>query len=210
MSTTVRALPPVEEAPIPSLGVHDILFVFFKHKRTILICTALGLVAAIAAFFLSPPLYQSMAKLLVRYVVERSAVDAMDTNSNTGPNRSNLAIASEVEILTSRDLAAQVAEAIGPKRFLKDVNEANGDSANAAASKIISKGLHVEASKESNILIVSYQSRDPELTTLVLRELVNRYFVKHLEVHRSAGAFNFVTEQTDQVRTRLNQTEDAL
>src|SRR5262249_55763709 len=52
--------------------------------------------------------------------------------------------------------------------------------------------------------------RDPELTTLVLRELVNRYFVKHLEVHRSAGAFDFVTEQTDQVRTRLNQTEDAL
>jgi len=190
--------------------VHDILFVFFKHKRTILICTALGLVAAAAAFFLSPPVYQSMAKLLVRYVVERSAVDAVDTNSNAGPNRSNLAIASEVEILTSRDLAAQVAEAIGPKRFIKDVNEVNGDSESDAAAKLIAKGLHVEASKEGNILLVSYQSRDPELATLVLRELVNRYFVKHLEVHRSAGAFDFVTEQTDQVRTRLTQTEDAL
>src|SRR5205814_8550226 len=31
-----------------------------------------------------------------------------------------------------------------------------------------------------------------------------------LEVHRSAGAFDFVTQQTDQVRARLNQTEDAL
>jgi Mrp family chromosome partitioning ATPase len=43
-----------------------------------------------------------------------------------------------------------------------------------------------------------------------LQELLSRYFVKHLEVHRSAGAFDFVTQQTDQVRARLNQTEDAL
>src|SRR4029077_15877433 len=49
-----------------------------------------------------------------------------------------------------------------------------------------------------------------EVATLVLNELVNRYFTKHLEVHRSAGAFDFVSQQTDQVRSRLNQTEDAL
>lgn len=123
MSTNVRTLPPIEEVPTPSLGVHDILFVFFKHKRTILICTALGLVAAAAVFFFYPPLYQSQAKLLVRYVVERSAVDAVDTNSNPGGSRSNQVIASEVEILTSLDLTSQVAEAIGPKRFLPDAKE---------------------------------------------------------------------------------------
>ena len=39
---------------------------------------------------------------------------------------------------------------------------------------------------------------------------MNRYFTKHLEVHRSAGAFDFVSQQSDQVRSRLNQTEDAL
>jgi len=43
-----------------------------------------------------------------------------------------------------------------------------------------------------------------------LQELLGRYFVKHLEVHRSAGAFDFVTQQTDQVRTRLSQTDSAL
>src|SRR6202035_4732335 len=61
-----------------------------------------------------------------------------------------------------------------------------------------------------NIIFASYKNRNPELATLVLSELVNRYFNKHLEVHRSAGAFDFVTQQTDQVRARLNQTEDAL
>ncbi len=74
----------------------------------------------------------------------------------------------------------------------------------------ISSGLKVLSSKGSNIILVSYKNRDPQIATLVLQELLSRYFVKHLEVHRSAGAFDFVTQQTDQVRARLNQTEDAL
>lgn len=209
MSPTVRTLPPTQESqesPTPSLGVHDILFVFFKHKRTILICTALGLVAAAVAFFFYPPLYRSQAKLLVRYLVERSAVDAVDTKSDAAGNRSNLAIASEVEILTSWDLAVQVAEAVGPKRILPDAGEA---ASSVAAAATISAGLRVDA-LTGNILLVSFQSREPQLAGLILHELVSRYFVKHLDVHRSAGAFDFVTQQTDQVRTRLHQTEDAL
>src|SRR4030095_15597482 len=55
-----------------------------------------------------------------------------------------------------------------------------------------------------------YQNRNPEVATLVLNELVTRYFAKHLQVHRSAGAFDFVSQQADQIRARLNQTEDAL
>ena len=66
------------------------------------------------------------------------------------------------------------------------------------------------STKGSNIIFVSYKNRDPQIAPLVLQELLSRYFIKHLEVHRSAGAFDFVTQQTDQVRARLNQTEDAL
>jgi succinoglycan biosynthesis transport protein ExoP len=66
------------------------------------------------------------------------------------------------------------------------------------------------AQPQSNIIHVIYKNRHPELATAVLNELVNRYFIKHLEVHRSAGAFDFVSQQTDAIRARLNQTEDAL
>ena len=79
-----------------------------------------------------------------------------------------------------------------------------------AAAATVSKALKVTARPGSSIIYVAYQNRDPELATLVLNELLNRYFIKHLEVHRSAGAFDFVSQQTDQVRARLNQTEDAL
>ena len=52
--------------------------------------------------------------------------------------------------------------------------------------------------------------QDPQLAVQVLDELVNLYFVRHLELHRSADAFNFVAQQSDQVRARLNQTEEEL
>src|SRR5205823_6971392 len=107
----------------------------------------------------------------------------------------------------SWDLAVQTAEAVGVKRLLPHVS---GTPTKEDAASTIASGLSLTTHKGSNIIFAAYKNRDPELATLVLSELVTRYFNKHLEVHRSAGAFDFVTQQTDQVRARLNQTEDAL
>jgi uncharacterized protein involved in exopolysaccharide biosynthesis/Mrp family chromosome partitioning ATPase len=191
-----------------SLNRHDILFALFKHKRKIVVCAVAGLVVATAVFFFYPPVYASEAKLLVRYVVERSAVDPIDsTRSSAGLGQApENVLGSEAEILTSWDLAVQTAEAIGPKRLLPSERAPTKEE----AAKTITTGLDVSIHKGSNIIFVSYKNKNPQLTTVVLNELVNRYFNKHLEVHRSTGAFDFVTQQTDQVRTRLNQTEDAL
>jgi len=192
-----------------NLNRNDILFALFKHKKKIIVCSVAGLVAAVGVYLLYPPVYESQAKLLVRYLVERSSVDAIDNPGSAGgvTRTAENVLGSEVEILTSWDLAVQVADAIGPKRLLPHTTVA---PTKEAAARTITTGLEVSIQKGSNIIFVSYKNRDSELTTLVLSELVNRYFNKHLEVHRSAGAFDFVTQQTDQVRARLNQTEDAL
>jgi uncharacterized protein involved in exopolysaccharide biosynthesis/Mrp family chromosome partitioning ATPase len=191
------------------LKLSDILFALFKRKRTIMICAAVGIIAAAAFYFFYPPVYESQAKLLVRYVLERSAVDPIEAEkaASASSNYTDRVIDAEIEILTSWDLAVQVAQAIGPKRLLPRSGKAATETEAASA---ISLGLKVIANKGSNIIFVSYKNHDPAMATLVLEELLSRYFVKHLEVHRSAGAFDFVTQQTDQVRTRLNQTEDAL
>src|SRR5215467_7984463 len=117
------------------IGANDFLFALFRRKWTIVFCTLLGLGAAAAYYFLFPPTYQSNAKLLVRYVLERSGVDSIDntakpnqSSSGTGKTTDSI-IDAEVQILTSWDLAVQVAEAIGPKRL--------GASSNAAAASSI-------------------------------------------------------------------------
>src|SRR6266513_1397736 len=208
------------------INLNDIFFALFKRKRTIMGCAAVGIIAAAAVYFLYPPSYESQAKLMVRYVLERRGVDPIDGANSAAANDTDKVIGAEIEILTSWDLAVQVAQAVGPQRLLPPARDlfsrlvqaiglnrllprsgasaTEGDAAGSVASglKVINKG--------SNIILISYNNRNPEIETLLLQELLRRYLVKHLEVHRSVGAFDFVAQQTDQVRARLNQTEDAL
>lgn len=212
-----------------AVKLSDILFALFKRKRTIIVCAAVGIIAAAALYFLFPPSYESQAKLLVRYVTERSAVDPIEAEKAAAAsnNEADRVIGAEIEILTSWDLAVQVAQALGPQRLLPPPQDLfsrlvraiglqqwlppSGASATEAnAARGIASGLKAISNKGSNIILISYKNRNPEVATLVLQELLSRYFVKHLEVHRSADAFDFVSQQTDQVRARLNQTEDAL
>lgn len=205
--TLPRPRDPHPEVPHHAgLSRGDVLSALFKHKKKIVLCAILGLAAAAAVYFFYPPVYESQAKLLVRYVIERSGVDPIDSSRTMGQGAEHF-LGSEVEILTSWDLAVQAAEAIGVKRLVP--NSPTPDSKEAAAAAITA-GLEVTVNGGSNIIFVSYRNRDPQLATVVLNELVARYFVKHLEVHRSLGAFDFVTQQTDQVRARLAQTEESL
>jgi uncharacterized protein involved in exopolysaccharide biosynthesis/Mrp family chromosome partitioning ATPase len=217
------------EAQPSGVKLGDILFALFKRKRTISICAAAGIIAAAAVYFVYPPSYESEAKLLVRYVTERSAIDPVEAEKAAAAsnNEADRVIGAEIEILTSWDLAMQVAQALGPQRLLplpqdplsraaralgleRFLVPSGASATEATAARSIASGLTVASNKGSNIILVSYKNRNPEVATLVLQELLSRYFVKHLEVHRSADAFDFVAQQTDQVRARLNQTEDAL
>jgi len=191
-----------------NLDLNDILFVLFMHKWKVLACALIGIAASLIYLFQESG-QEFQAKLLVRYVMERSAIDSVDPEvkavnaSAYGEN----AIKSELEILTSTDLAEQVAQAVGINRLLPH-NPANGNASDAA--RHIASRLKVNALRGSNVILVSYKDRDPELAKRVLEELVSRYFDKHLQVHRSLGAFAFVSQQTDEVRKQLHQTEEEL
>jgi uncharacterized protein involved in exopolysaccharide biosynthesis len=208
MSTELALQTLEQDAPPSSLNLSDMLFILFRHKWKIIFCATAGIFAATAAYFFVPPLYESQAKLLVRYVVEKSSIDPLDSSSAVpGGSQGAILINSEVEILNSRDLIEEVVDTIGIKRLLRGPG---GKDPKDEAVRGILADLRVTAIKESNIISVSYKNRDPELAVRVLQELVRLYFEKHLEVHRSTGAFDFVRQEADQLRERLNQTEKAL
>src|SRR2546429_9284344 len=94
------------------LNLSAILFALFKRKRTIVLCAVVGIIAAAAFYFFYPPVYESQAKLLVRYVLERSAIDPVEAEKagSASSNEGGRVIGAEMEILTSWDLAMQVAQ----------------------------------------------------------------------------------------------------
>jgi uncharacterized protein involved in exopolysaccharide biosynthesis len=194
-------------APQGGLGLHDILFMLFRHQWKILSLTFAGLLAAGTFYFVLPLAYESEAKLLVRYVMERSAVDGLESQIKTPTPENHTLINSEVEILTSTDLIRQVAEAIGVSRFAPGpVSEATIQKAVEA----INRDLEVSVVKDTNIISVAFRSGDPTLPMPVVQELVKRYFDKHLAVHRSTGAFDFVRKETADLKQQLTETESEL
>jgi polysaccharide biosynthesis transport protein len=198
-----------EFEPEPShsgLKLNDVLYMLVRHKWKILLCTTFGFIAAAAAYLFVPRVYESDAKLFVRYVVDKSAIDGIDSQLKTLNPQTDTVINSEVEILTSSDLARQVAEAADVNPLLPADAKASLDK----ATQTIRQGLEVSIVKGTNIVAIAYRSTNPKLPALVLGELVKRYFDKHLEVHRSGGAFEFVTKETEELRAALSQTESEL
>jgi succinoglycan biosynthesis transport protein ExoP len=194
-----------EQLDPAGIGLHDILFILVRHKWKILFLAVTGLLFAIAFYLLAPPLYESEAKLLVRYVVEHSVVDGVDSQAKAATPENMTLINSEVEILTSSDLIREVAESVG---FAKLGLGSSADMASAV--ELIQHGLEVSIVKESNIICVTFRSGDRNLPRPIIQELVKRYFDKHLEVHRSTGAFDFVAKETAQLKKELAETEAEL
>jgi polysaccharide biosynthesis transport protein len=191
------------------LKFHDVLFVLFKHKWKILFHSCLGFAAAAALIYraISSPDYETQATLLVRYVLERSAVDPYESKLDASGTRGMSVMDAEIEIIKSADLAHLVAGKIGPARLLP---HATTPPTQADAALVIIRNLRVMAARGSDVIHLSYRNPDPELAVIVLSELIDNYFAKHLEIHRSTGAFESVARQTDQARSRLSQTENEL
>ncbi|WP_193210586.1 GumC family protein [Luteolibacter marinus] len=192
----------------PSIGVQDVLFVLFKHKWLILICSALGFAAAAAVFVTRKPLYQSNGKILVNYVLQRGGVDARENEIETGGRSGDQVINTELEILRSGDLAEDVAKAVGLDRL---VPKGRGPANLADAASVVLGGLEVApVSRGSNVVLITYRNPDPQLARDVLQQVMMLYPNKHLEIHRSVGAFESVARQTENARDRLEKTEKEL
>src|SRR4051794_12506694 len=106
-----------EPHPEPAgIKLDDIIFLVRLHKWKLILGVLLGLVAAAVVYFTYIPEYESEAKLLVRYVVDKSAVDPGDAQQRPGGAYGDTLLAAEIEILTSWDLIQQVAdEAVADK-----------------------------------------------------------------------------------------------
>jgi len=194
-----------------TMELSDIYYTLFRHKWKILICSLAGLGAAFAFKQFSPPPYQSDAKLFIRYVVtEKEDVGPAKEGAitRTPDMRGETIMNSEAETLTSLDLAEAAAKQIGPEKILAKMG---GGASLGQAAGVIRGGLFVDVGKRSSVMDVSYIHPDPEAAPLVLRGVIDAYLKKHVEIHRSPGLVgDFLTQETDQLRAKLAQTEEEL
>jgi uncharacterized protein involved in exopolysaccharide biosynthesis/Mrp family chromosome partitioning ATPase len=211
-----RLAEPRFKASIPAanttatLGVDDVLFTLFRHKKKIIAFALLGLAAAAAVNLRpKPDSYTASAKLFIRYVVMEGKGGPADGTITKSPDRSGETILSnELEILRSLDLATKVAQTIGPAKVLEKLE---GGDLLSKASMAISERLLVNTAPWSSVVNIAFKHPDPEITAQVVRIVVEQYLKTHVEIHRSSGMVGeFLAQETDQLRSRLAQTEEEL
>ena len=157
---------------------------------------------------IKPPQYQSEAKLLIRYVVDKTLGPADNDVSVRSPERGDTIIDTEMQILTSLDLAQQVVQDVGASNILAKAG--GGDDTNAAAGLVI-KSLTIDPLSKGSVIHVDFQNPDADVAQSVLREIIRNYYKKHAQMHQAAGVFgDFLTAETKRLRTELDDTEKQL
>jgi len=197
---------PTSDRP-PALTLGDLYYILFRQKWKIITCSVLGVVAAGALYALRQPVYESEAKLLIRYVLDSKSLSPTTTDSQIrSPDEGGSSIVNtEVEILRSFDLAEQVVDTVGVDRILTN---SQVDRNRDAAAAVVSKNLLVEVPSKSSVIRVVFQNQNPEVVQPVLRDLIEKYLKKHVDIHQAVGVFDgFLTRQTEELRTQLAHTE---
>ena len=192
------------------INLDAIYFMLFRQKWIIIGFSLAGLLVALMIYALKPPLYNSEAELLIRYV-EDSRLPQQPGNASQikvpdlrGDNIMN----SEVQILTSLDLAKDVANAIGVEKIQAKV----GGGTNAlSAAGLIKKNIEVEPVRHSDVIQVGFRHPDKAVVQPVLTQLIASYLKRHAEIHRDLGVSDdFLIQRTVALSNQLAQTEEQL
>jgi polysaccharide biosynthesis transport protein len=119
--------------PTSGIRMTDVLFALYRHRWLILFLGMLGTAAAAFLYLTERPVYESTAKIFVRYVIENTSADPLAAERRVSPDsRGEGVLGTEVQILTSWDLAGRVASRMtgaNPNRefTVEDDAEASGE-----------------------------------------------------------------------------------
>lgn len=200
------------EATGSGIGLGDVYYILFRRKWLIILGLVLGAVAAAGVWKLNQPLYQSEAKLLVKYVVESRAPVGMggEAQVRSGDAMGVNVINSEVEILKSLDVAAEVVSLLTAAKVSLYTDGTNTVSPGVAAASI-SANLDVDVPNRGSIISLRFRHSDPAMAQRILEQIIETYLKKHQEIHRASGWLDEVfIQQQDQLRSQLATTEKKL
>ncbi len=214
-------MPAVTQSEISLLHLAHVIW---RHKGKMLACfvAVVGLATVAALFW--PKTFRSEGKLLVRLGRENMAIDPTATIGATPmltfqPSREN-EINSIIEIMHSRVLIEKVVDAIGPEVLMEsstsptllsdDGSSSSSALVRAAAIRMLSKSLNVEAARKSDVVLISYDAGSPALAQNVVSRMIEFFLEEHVRLNRTPGAQEFLAKQTAEIRQRLQDKETDL
>lgn len=200
------------------ISLRDLVAPLFRRKRLILISFIAIFVGIMLIAVLRGPSYSSHMAILVNrerldpLVSTEQTTPLVTTNNAVTPEEIN----SEAELLRSHDVLRTVVVANGlqkPKGFslfeFIRPRQTEPDRIERAIRGLATQ-IHIAPLRESDIIQVTFASRDPQLAYGVLKSLGDAYLAKHVAVHRPAGSYQFFAAETQRYSVELQTAENAL
>jgi len=162
------------------LHLRDRLAVFFRYRY--IAAAAFVVVFAGTAFYAysQTPLYRATARLLIELEDERSlAMEGLTTNTSANTYQDpEPYFQTQYRILTGRELARNVVDALGPERA-RELGSSRDAQSGALAGHV-----SVEPVRASRLVDVSFVSPNPTFAAEAINALAETYVRQNLELRR--------------------------
>ncbi len=191
-------------------SIRDVLTVLFKHKQKIIVTFLVVVVAITIGTFLITPTYEAKSSLLVKFGREYFYTPEVGEGRPTplSMDQEGL-INSEVQIFMDQDLIRKVIATLGVGKLYPGLSAFSGVSKTDAAINKFKKALIVEPVRKSNVIQVSFQHQNPELSAKAVNLLVDLFRQKHLQLYADTNS-SFLTEQLAGYGKKLKEAQGRL
>jgi uncharacterized protein involved in exopolysaccharide biosynthesis len=204
-------------------SLRDFLTIVFKRRRLILGFFLTTLVVTTLITFLSPPMYEATAAILVKKASAEVPLVPKESSQLIISQVSEQDLNSEITILKSRQAIEDTLHALGVdeswrrqgplQHAWKAVAEFLGAPRLSYLNELVlalEKEIDVQTIRRSNVLEISYRDKDPDWATRVVQGLTERYISRRAELYQSPQAVHFFEEEMQAAETRLKNAEEAL
>lgn len=194
---------------MPEFNLHEMLRILWRRRWLMLMTFAVVLASTIVLLTQLSPSYTATVQVMVD-PRQQNIVDIEQVLSGLPVNAET--IQSEIEVLTSRNLAARVIEQNNLLSLPEFKTIGDADGARNRAVDLFLERLRVKAAGRSRVIDISFQSGDPALAAKIANSIADLYLIEQLEAKFEATrrASQFLDERLDQLQKDAEDAEMAV
>ena len=192
---------------------------FLWRQRLVLIgVTVLALIVGLIITLLMPPVYTAAATLRVNPNPTMIVQGQELADPSIPTNQADRYMRGIASILTSRNMALKVVDALGlqdSEAFVGEALAAGGGDENAEqmrreiAASVLRSSLSVDVPLNSQVIAIYYSSEDPVLAARIANAYADTLMEENLRQGAGANSYAlaYLEEQIGEVRSRLEEAE---
>jgi polysaccharide biosynthesis transport protein len=183
------------------MSPHSFLSVVSKRRGLITIVFLLIVAAVVVGMYLMPPVYRASAKVMINYQVaveKEHLLNLWQIQDKTYYER----LSSELVFFKMRSILEPVVVELG-----LDKDSGADKSGHDRVIEELAQQLKVEREKDTNVLIVSYEHRNPKLAAAIVDRVVAEFIKQRPSLDRDDRSYEYFEKQIEQLKVQIDKAE---